>query len=138
MRIEPGEVLPLPWRHGRQPERLCRDALDRRHHRRDVDLRRAESGCRSAPVRRHLGGIGSYSTSDLIQAGVSENSAPNNGATGNQYAAWYELLPAAETNLKNCKGAKSCPVQPGDDVTVTIQQTSVKRWNIAVADSTEK
>ena len=52
-------------------------------------------------------GIGGYSTSDLIQAGISENSAPNNGASGNQYAAWYELLPAAETNLTHCTGASS-------------------------------
>ena len=82
-------------------------------------------------------GIGGYSTSDLIQAGISENSAPNNGASGNQYAAWYELLPAAETSLTHCTGASSCPVKPGDDVAVAITQVSKKKWLISVADSTE-
>lgn len=82
-------------------------------------------------------GIGGYSTSDLIQAGVSENSSPNNGVSGSQYGAWYELLPKSETALTKCKGNKSCPVEPGDNVSVSIAEVSTKHWTIDLADPTE-
>lgn len=36
-------------------------------------------------------GIGGYNTSDLIQAGTAEQSAPSNPLLGDQYYAWYEL-----------------------------------------------
>jgi hypothetical protein len=82
-------------------------------------------------------GIGGYSTSDLIQAGVSENSSPNNGVSGNQYGAWYELLPKSETDLTKCTGKKSCPVEPGDNVSVSITEASANHWTIDLADPTE-
>src|SRR5438552_3018688 len=53
-------------------------------------------------------GIGGYNTSDLIQAGVEEDSLPNNPVLGHQYQAWYELLPASETPISNCTGNSSC------------------------------
>ncbi len=49
-------------------------------------------------------GIGGYNTSDLIQAGIEEDSFPNNPLLGNQYQAWYEILPASETPISNCTG----------------------------------
>jgi Peptidase A4 family len=82
-------------------------------------------------------GIGGYSTSDLIQAGIAEDSLPNNPLVGNQYSAWYELLPASETPLTNCTGNSACPVRPGDRVTVTISQVGAGRWSIAESDSGE-
>ncbi len=82
-------------------------------------------------------GIGGYSSSDLIQAGISENSLPNNPLLGNQYSAWYELLPASETPLTNCTGNSACPVSPGDKVTVTISQVGSARWSITESDPTE-
>ena len=65
-------------------------------------------------------GIGGYNTSDLIQAGTAEQSAPSNPVVGPQYYAWYELLPASETQLTGCTGDANCTVTPGDKVTVTI------------------
>lgn len=81
-------------------------------------------------------GIGGYTGTDLIQAGVSENSLPNNPAGGDQYAAWYELLPASEVNLTGCARKASCPVSPGDKVTVSIVKAGTNRWTISVADPT--
>jgi hypothetical protein len=83
------------------------------------------------------GGIGGYGSSDLIQAGISENSSPGNPALGHQYAAWYELLPASETNLTHCAGNSSCPVSPGNKVTVSIVKAGPNRWKTSVADPTE-
>ena len=80
-------------------------------------------------------GIGGYNTSDLIQAGTAEQSAPNNPILGPQYYAWYELLPASETPLTNCTGDANCTVTPGDNITVNIKQVSGNTWNIAMTDA---
>lgn len=80
-------------------------------------------------------GIGGYNTSDLIQAGVEENSLPSNPLLGNQYTAWYELLPASETPISNCSGVSSCAVSPGDHVSVTITKGIGTTWTISLADS---
>lgn len=82
-------------------------------------------------------GIGGYTSSDLIQAGVSENSLPSNPISGAQYGAWYEILPASETPVSNCAGNSACTVKPGDSVTVNIHQTSPGQWDISIADPTE-
>lgn len=79
-------------------------------------------------------GIGGYSSSDLIQAGVSENSTPNSSVAGDQYGAWYELLPASETTLTKCKGNSSCPVSPGHKVTVSIVKAGTGKWTISLSD----
>ncbi|HVU60458.1 MAG TPA: G1 family glutamic endopeptidase, partial [Mycobacteriales bacterium] len=63
-------------------------------------------------------GIGGYNTSDLVQAGVSEMTLPDNPLLGPQYGAWYEILPAAETPIDNCTGDPACTVKPGDKVSV--------------------
>ncbi len=80
-------------------------------------------------------GIGGYNTSDLIQAGVEEQSVPSNSVLGNQYQAWYELLPASETPISNCTGDSSCTVTPGDKVSVDIHNVSGNTWSISLTDA---
>jgi hypothetical protein len=80
-------------------------------------------------------GIGGYNTSDLIQAGVEEQSFPSNPLLGNQYQAWYELLPASETPISNCSGDSSCAVTPGDSVTVNIRNVSGNTWSVSLTDA---
>ena len=82
-------------------------------------------------------GIGGYNTSDLIQAGVGENSAPSNPLLGPQYYAWYELLPASETAITGCTGDPTCAVTPGDKVSVDISQASANQWDISMADGSK-
>jgi len=80
-------------------------------------------------------GIGGYSSSDLIQAGIAEDSIPTNPLLGDQYYAWYELLPGAEVQLTDCTGDSSCAVSPGDVVSVDIFQTATDVWSIDISDS---
>lgn len=80
-------------------------------------------------------GIGGYNTSDLIQAGTTEDSLPSNPVLGPQYYAWYELLPASETQIAGCSGDPNCTVTPGDHVSVDISQVSASTWSIAMTDA---
>jgi hypothetical protein len=80
-------------------------------------------------------GIGGYSTSDLIQAGTAEQSAPSNPLLGPQYYAWYELLPNSETPLTGCSGDPNCTVTPGDQMTVAIANVSGNTWSIQMTDA---
>lgn len=80
-------------------------------------------------------GIGGYSTSDLIQAGVGEQSFPSNPLLGSQYYAWFELLPASETPISGCSGDANCTVRPGDSITVNIHNLSGNSWSINLSDS---
>jgi hypothetical protein len=82
-------------------------------------------------------GIGGFvsGSQDLIQAGVGEQSFPDDPVLGPQYYAWYELLPASETPLTNCSGDPNCTVTPGDQVTVNITQGSGSNWNISMTDA---
>ncbi|WP_249011392.1 G1 family glutamic endopeptidase [Conexibacter sp. DBS9H8] len=81
-------------------------------------------------------GIGGYSSQDLIQAGVTENSLVGGLLTGATYQAWYELLPASETPISGCTGDPSCTVQPGDNVSVHITQgASAGQWQISLTDA---
>ena len=80
-------------------------------------------------------GIGGYSSTDLIQAGVAEDSISTNPLLGDQYYAWYELLPGNAVQLTNCTGDSSCTVNPGDVVSVNIFQTANDVWTIDVSDS---
>ncbi|HEX3824856.1 MAG TPA: G1 family glutamic endopeptidase [Mycobacteriales bacterium] len=77
-------------------------------------------------------GIGGYTSSDLIQAGTSENSS---GLVSDQYYAWYEILPASETQLTNCTGDSACTVTPGDKVTVDIHQVGTDLWSVSLVDA---
>jgi peptidase A4-like protein len=80
-------------------------------------------------------GIGGYNTNDLIQAGTAEQSAPDNPLVGPQYYAWYELLPASETQLTGCSGDANCTVTPGDAISVDISQVSGNTWSISMTDA---
>ena len=81
-------------------------------------------------------GIGGYASSDLIQAGVTENTAVTGTVGGGQYYAWYELLPASETEITSgCSGDTSCTVTPGDDVSVNIANVSGDTWSITITDA---
>lgn len=80
-------------------------------------------------------GIGGYKSRDLIQAGAAEQSFPDNPLAGPQYYAWYELLPNAATQIKGCSGEHSCPVKPGDRMSVKITQSSSKKWKISMRDA---
>jgi len=80
-------------------------------------------------------GIGGYSTSDLIQAGVSENSAISGELLGGQYDAWYEILPASEVEISGCSGDASCTVSPGDKITVDISNAGGDTWDISLSDA---
>jgi hypothetical protein len=81
-----------------------------------------------------IGGFVSGST-DLIQAGVGEQSVPDNPVLGPQYYAWYELLPDTETPLTACAGDANCTVVPGDQISVNISQASASTWNISMTDT---
>lgn len=64
---------------------------------------------------------------DLIQAGVAEDFSSFGGL---DIYAWWEILPASETRIE------SLAVQPGDSVTVTLQQLAAGSWSIGVVDNT--
>jgi hypothetical protein len=92
-------------------------------------------------------GIGGFSTQDLIQAGVTEDQLPTLPVIGDQYYAWYEMLPGPEMQLTNCKNdvtaaPSSCTVKPGDTVSVNIHldpaPAAANSWTITMADPTQK
>ena len=70
-------------------------------------------------------GVGGFTTTDLIQAGVGEDYIPGFGV---EYYPWYELLPASETRIDQ-------PVQPGDHITVAVKDTGDNLWKIRMADA---
>ena len=65
----------------------------------------------------------------LIQAGVDEFSDPLS-STGFDLQAWWEILPAAETDIT------TLTVKPGDSITVTLWQVSGTTWEINLSDNT--
>jgi hypothetical protein len=82
-------------------------------------------------------GIGGYSTSDLIQAGVSETDVVGGELLGGQYNAWYEILPADEVAITSgCSGnVPSCAVNPGDKISVDISNAGGDTWDISLTDA---
>ena len=79
-------------------------------------------------------GIGGLKTQDLIQAGTAEDALPSL-FFGNQYFAWYELLPNAEVRLHGCKGDSPCNLKPGNHMSVKISSLGANRWRIAVRNA---
>ena len=75
-------------------------------------------------------GIGGYFSNDnsLIQTGTSSDYSK-----GASYYAWYELLPASETQI-------SLKVSPGDNMSAYIYEVkpfgSQQEWNITIRDNT--
>jgi hypothetical protein len=84
-------------------------------------------------------GIGGYGTNDLIQAGTAEQSIPTlpllSSLLGDQYYAWYELLPGAEIQLTGCTGDANCTVTPGDQISVGISQLGPTQWSISMTNA---
>lgn len=78
-------------------------------------------------------GIGGFKTSDLIQAGTSEDAA-SGPLFGPKYFAWYELLPQSETQLQGCNGDNNCKVRPGDHMTIRIKSKGATKWSISVTN----
>ncbi|HEU5034031.1 MAG TPA: G1 family glutamic endopeptidase [Mycobacteriales bacterium] len=74
-------------------------------------------------------GIGGYTSSDLIQAGTSEDELQGD-------YAWYEILPDSETPLTDCTGDPACTVNPGDVVTVDIHNVGTNLWSVSLRDGT--
>ena len=76
-------------------------------------------------------GIGGYFSNDnsLIQTGTSSDYSH-----GASYYAWYELLPASETQITNLV------IKPGDNISTSIKEIrsfgSVQEWNITIKDVT--
>lgn len=81
-------------------------------------------------------GIGGFTSNDLIQAGVGEQSLPSAPLLGPQYSAWYEILPAPETPLTGCSSDPNCTVNPGDVMSVDIANMGGDTWKISMSDST--
>jgi len=73
-------------------------------------------------------GIGGYNSSDLIQAGTSEDELQG-------YYAWYEILPDSETLISGCSGDANCTVNPGDVVTVDIHNVGSNLWSVSLTDA---
>ena len=76
-------------------------------------------------------GVDGASDSDtsLIQAGVAESADPQSPG-GVSIQPWWEILPAAETNISTVS------VSAGDRVTVTIWRLSGTSWEINLTDDT--
>ncbi len=72
-------------------------------------------------------GIDGAGNSSLIQAGIGEHYDPTTGTVYDR--TWWEILPQPETQV-------GLPVEPGDEVTVTIGQVSGTLWQISVTDDT--
>jgi hypothetical protein len=73
-------------------------------------------------------GIGGYDSSDLIQAGTSQDELEGN-------YAWYEILPASETLISGCSGDANCTVNAGDVVSVDIHLVGTNLWSVSLTDA---
>ena len=74
-------------------------------------------------------GIDGFNNSNLIQTGTEQDYA----AGGAQYYAWWEILPAAETELS----PSQYPVAPGDHMSARIANNGNGTWTIALSDTTQ-
>lgn len=78
-------------------------------------------------------GIGGGTTSDptLVQAGTEQDC---NG--GPSYSAWWEVIPAPATTVSGgTLGSQNFDVQPGDQITVTLDGSSAAVWNITIQNA---
>jgi hypothetical protein len=71
-------------------------------------------------------GVDGYTNSDLIQTGTSQDTV--GGKTS--YYAWWEILPAAETEITTMK------VAPGNNMVATVKRISSGEWEIILQDTT--
>ena len=87
----------------------------------------AVAASRKATYSSDWVGIDGYNNSNLIQTGTESDYY--NGAA--HYAAWWEILPAAETVIP------SITVKPGDTVTASITKGSGSSWTIKITDGSQ-
>jgi hypothetical protein len=73
-------------------------------------------------------GIDGFNNADLIQTGTESDYYSGSA----HYAAWWEILPAAETVIP------SITVKPGDTMTASITKGSGSSWTITIADGSQK
>lgn len=71
-------------------------------------------------------GIDGFNNSNLIQTGTEADYYSGSA----HYAAWWEILPAAETVIP------SITVHPGDQMAASIAKGSGSSWTITLTDST--
>ena len=71
-------------------------------------------------------GIDGFNNSNLIQTGTEQDYASG----GAQYYAWWEILPAAETEI-------SYPVAAGDHMSASIVNDGNGDWTITLTDITQ-
>ena len=72
-------------------------------------------------------GIDGFNNSNLIQTGTESDFF--NGRA--HYAAWWEILPAAETVIP------SITVNPGDHISATITHGAGSTWTITISDGSQ-
>ncbi len=77
-------------------------------------------------------GIGGYKDGTLIQTGTSSDFNTSNSDVPS-YSAWYELLPAAETELNIAQ----YPVHPNDIINANIHLISGNEWSIKIIDKNQ-
>ena len=73
-------------------------------------------------------GIDGFNNSSLIQTGTEQDYASGHA----QYYAWWEILPASETEIS----PSSYPVQPGDHMSASITNDGGGTWTITLSDTT--
>jgi Peptidase A4 family/IPT/TIG domain len=78
-------------------------------------------------------GIDGVGASSLIQTGTIQSTGPDYG--GVQYDAVVDLLPGNAEAIGDSSGP--APVQPGDLMTASIDETSSTSWTIAISDPDE-
>lgn len=71
-------------------------------------------------------GIDGFNNSSLIQTGTEQDYT----AGGAQYYAWWEILPAAETQIPD-------PVSAGDHMTASITNDNNGTWTITLNDTSK-
>lgn len=74
-------------------------------------------------------GIDGFNNSDLIQTGTEQDYSSGSA----QYYAWWEILPAAETEIS----PTSYPVSPGDAMSASITNDNNGDWTIKISDTTK-
>jgi Tfp pilus assembly protein PilW len=72
-------------------------------------------------------GIDGFNNSDLIQTGTEQDATSG----GTHYYAWWEILPAAETQIT------TFAVHPGDHMTASITK-GTSGWTITISDASDR
>jgi Peptidase A4 family len=73
-------------------------------------------------------GIDGFNNSSLIQTGTESDFYSGTA----HYAAWWEILPAAETVIP------SISVSPGDSMSASVTRGSDTSWTITISDNTKR